>query len=97
MTSRTYRTCERVMEAVVSAGFLKQIPWPALRRIIKRVAGGDARTVRAYRGHLVDFDFLRELHTEVVPVFEVNLMKLDYAQTRLDELVQARRVIVESK
>lgn len=97
MTSRTYRTCERIMEAVVKAGFLKQISWPALKKIIKRVAGGDRRTVNAYREHLVDFEFLKELQTDVVPVFEIDLMKLPYAQTRLDEPIRMEnRVIVET-
>ena len=97
MTSRTYRTCERIMEAVVKAGFLKQISWPALKKIIKRVAGGDRRTANAYREHLVDFEFLKELQTDVVPVFEIDLMKLPYAQTRLDEPIRMEnRVIVET-
>ncbi|NIO37025.1 hypothetical protein GTO27_04910 [Candidatus Bathyarchaeota archaeon] len=96
MTSRTYRTCERIMAAVVHAGFLKQISWPALKKVIKRVAGGDRRTVNAYREHLVDFEFLQELQTDVVPVFEIDLMKLPYAQTRLDERIRVeKRVIVE--
>ena len=97
MTSRTYRTCERIMETVVKAGFLKQISWPALKKIIKRAAGGDKRTVRAYREHLVDFEFLQELRTEVFPVFEIDVMKLPYAQTRLDERIRVEnRVIVET-
>ena len=98
MTSRTYRTCERIMEAVVKADFIQRIPWPALKKIIKRVAGGDRRTVDAYREHLQDFQFLKELRTvSVTPIFDINLMKLPYAQTRLDEIVQARKVIAERK
>jgi hypothetical protein len=86
------------MEAVVKAGFIKQIPWPALRKIIKRVAGGDKRTLKAYREHLVDFEFLKELQTEVIPVFEINLVKLDYAQTSLDEILSLeKKVIAEEK
>jgi hypothetical protein len=85
------------MEAVVKAGFIKQIPWTRLRKIIKLVAGGDQRTLAAYREHLVDFGFLKDLQTEKIPVFEINLLKLDYAQTRLDEIVQARKVIAERK
>lgn len=83
------------MEAVVKSGFLKQISWPALRKIIKRIAGGDQRTVRAYREHLVDFGFLKQLQTEVIPVFEIDLLKLPYAQTRLDEIMKAERVMQE--
>ena len=98
MTSRTYRTCERIMEAVVKANFIQRVPWPALKKIIKRVAGGDRRTVEAYREHLQDFEFLKILQTiSSTPIFEVNLMKLPYAQTRLDEIVQARKVIAERK
>jgi hypothetical protein len=94
MTSRTHRTCERIMETVVKEGFLKQISWPALKKIIKRVAGGDRRTVNAYREHLVDFEFLKELQTDVVPVFEIDLMKLPYAQTRLDERIQVENKVI---
>ncbi len=66
------------------------------KKIIKRVAGGDRRTVNAYRKHLVDFEFLKELQTDVVPVFEIDLMKLPYAQTRLDERIRVeKQVIVE--
>ena len=97
MSSRTYRTCERIMEAVVKAGFIKQVPKRQLVRIIKRVAGGDKRTVEAYLEHLVDFEFLEDLHRRTVPIYEINLVKLDYAQTRLDELVQSRKVIAERK
>jgi hypothetical protein len=82
------------MEAVVKEGFLKQISWPALRKIIKRVAGGDKRTLKAYREHLVDFEFLKELQTEVIPVFEINLVKLDYAQISLDEAFQLEKRVV---
>lgn len=97
MVSRTHRTCERSMEAVVKEGFIKHIPWPALRKIIKRVAGGDKRTLKAYREHLVDFEFLKELQTEVIPVFEVNLMKLDYAQTSLDEVIRLEKRVMTEK
>jgi hypothetical protein len=84
------------MEAVVKAGFIKQIPWTRLRKIIKLVAGGDQRTLAAYREHLVDFGFLKDLQTEKIPVFEINLMKLPYAQTRLDDVIRLeKRVIVE--
>ncbi|NIU39506.1 hypothetical protein GWN65_05960 [Candidatus Bathyarchaeota archaeon] len=66
------------------------------KKIIKRVAGCDRRTVRAYRKHLADFEFLKELQTDVVPVFEIDLMKLPYAQTRLDERIRVeKQVIVE--
>ena len=81
----------------MQAGFLKQISWPALKKIIKRVAGGDLRTVNAYREHLVDFEFLEELQTDVVPVFEIDVMKLPYAQTRFDERIRMEnRVIRET-
>jgi hypothetical protein len=85
------------MEAVIKAGFIKQIPWPALRKIIKRIAGGDKRTLKAYREHLVDFEFLKELQTEVIPVFEINLLKLDYAQTSLDEIFQLEKRVIRKK
>jgi len=78
------------MEAVVKAGFVQKIPWNQLKVIIKCVAGGDKRTLNAYREHLVDFGFLKDLKRTVTPVFEVNITKLPYAQTRLDE---ARMVI----
>jgi hypothetical protein len=85
------------MEAVVREGCIKQISWPALRKIIKRVAGGDKRTLKAYREHLVDFEFLKELQTEVIPVFEINLVKLDYAQTSLDEVVRLEKRVIAEK
>jgi hypothetical protein len=85
------------MEAVVKAGFIKQVSWPALRKIIKRVAGGDKRTLRAYREHLVDFGFLKDLQTEVIPVFEINLVKLDYAQTCLDEALRLEKRVIAEK
>jgi hypothetical protein len=85
------------MEAVVKTGFIKQIAWPALRKIIKRVAGGDKRTVRAYREHLVDFGFLKELQTEVIPIFEINLVKLNYAQTRLDKAIRLEKKVIAEK
>ena len=98
MTSRAYRTCERIMEAVVKDGCIHRVPWPTLKKIIKRVAGGDKRTVEAYREHLQDFQFLKVLQTvSTTPIFEINLMMLPYAQTRLDEIVQARKVIAERK
>lgn len=60
------------------------------------MAGGDRRTVNAYREHLVDFEFLKELQTDVVPVFEIDLMKLPYAQTCLDERIRVEKpVLVE--
>jgi hypothetical protein len=83
------------MEAVIKDGFIKQISRPALRKIIKRVAGGDKRTLKAYREHLVDFEFLKELPTEVTPIFEINLVKLNYAQTSLDEVVSTRKPVKE--
>ncbi len=44
----------------------------------------------------MDFEFLKELQTDVVPVFEIDLMKLPYAQTRLDERIRVeKQVIVE--
>ena len=108
MTSRTYRTCERIMEAVVKAGYVKQIDWWNLRKFIKKIAGGDRRTLEAYREHLLDFEFLeahavsfdsrlRKSSGGGILTFNINLMMLPYAQTRLDEIVQARKVIAERK
>ena len=101
MPSRTYRTCERIMEAVVKAGYIRQIPWSHLRKFIKKVAGGDKRTIEAYREHLLDFDFVKpgspSLKVEKIRVFDINLMMLPYAQTRLDEIMNAEKVIVERK
>ena len=96
------------MEAVVKKGYLRQIGWFDLKKIIKRIAGGDRRTVEAYRQHLIDFEFLKpyapsleakmkDVRAGKVHVFDINLMMLPYAQTRLDEIVQARKVIAERK
>ena len=52
--------------------------------------------MNAYWEHLVDFEFLQELQTDVVPVFEIDLMKLPYAQTRLNERIRVEnRMTVE--
>ena len=46
----------------------------------------------------MDFEFLRDLETTVIPIFEINLVKLDYAQTRLDEIIQyEQKVIVQAE
>jgi len=39
----------------------------------------------------MDFEFLRDLETTVIHIFEINLLKLDYAQTSLNEIIQAKR------
>lgn len=95
MTSRTYRTCERIMKAVIDADHVTHVSKSVLVKIIKRVAGGDPRTVKAYLEHLVDFEFL--MKQSRVPVYRINLLKLDYAQTRLDEPVHVDKMIVEEK
>ena len=101
MPSRTYRTCERIMEAVVKAGYLQKISWQTLRKFIKKIAGGDKRTVDAYREHLVDFEFMKPFPPSTNPgkarLYTIDLMKLPYAQTRLDEIMNAEKVIVERK
>ena len=109
MTSRTYRTCERIMEAVVGSGFTYQIPWIKLKTFIKKVAGGDPRTLKNYREHLLEFGFveianpptIKEMLSHITgrthPIFQINLLKLPYAQTRLDEIIQAKKVIVQAE
>lgn len=103
MTSRTYRTCERIMEAAVKEGFVNQIPWCQLRRIVEKVAGGDPRTVSRYLKHLLDFGFVEPVLNQSIDElinqierknkgnFQIDLLKLPYPQTRLDAIVQAGR------
>jgi len=97
------------MEAVVKAGFIKQIDWWNLRKFIKKIAGGDRRTLEAYREHLLDFEFLeahavsfdsrlRKSSGGGILTFNINLMMLPYAQTRLDEIIQyEQKVIVQAE
>jgi hypothetical protein len=33
----------------------------------------------------------------VIPVFEINLVKLDYAQTRLDEVIRLEKRVIAEK
>lgn len=96
------------MEAAVNKGYVLQIGWLDLKKIIKRIAGGDKRTVEAYRQHLLDFEFLKpyapsleakmkDVRSGKIHVFTINLMMLPYAQTRLDEIIQSRKVIATRK
>jgi hypothetical protein len=96
------------MEAVVKANFVKRIDWWTLRKFIKRIAGGDKRTVEAYREHLLDFEFikphaasteamLKDIQARTHLIFEINLLKLPYAQTRLDEIIQYEKKVMQEK
>jgi hypothetical protein len=71
--SIVYQRCEDVAAIMVSQGYSNVAPRD-LEYLLKRYVGADPRTVRAYKSHLVEFNFLKrtnggfEILKEWIPV-----------------------------
>jgi len=70
--SRTVQGCEEILDEIVREGFTSQINWDSLRVIIKRVKGGDPRTLVNWRNNLFDLGYIERIHPFL---FKVNLTK----------------------
>jgi len=70
--SRTVQGCEEILDEIVREGFTNQIDWQALKVIIKRVKGGDPRTLTNWRNNLFDLGYIECVHPLL---FKVNLAK----------------------
>jgi hypothetical protein len=70
--NRTVQGCEEIINEMVQEGFTNQINWHALKIIIKKVKGGDPRTVANWRNNLFDLGYLEQ---PLPGLYKVNLLK----------------------
>jgi len=56
--SIVYQRCEDLASILVNLGY-STVPLQDLEYLLKKHVGADPRTVKAYRTHLVEFNFLK--------------------------------------
>ena len=58
--SIVFQRCEDLAGILVNLGY-SVVPLQDLEFLLKRHVGADPRTVRAYKGHMVEFNFLKPI------------------------------------
>jgi hypothetical protein len=88
--SRTVLGCEEILEEIIREGFMNQINWFSLRIIIKRVKGGDPRTLKNWRNNLLDLGYIECTHSEL---FKVNLTRYSGALEKVVKSVGQKKLM----